>query len=110
MGRALGCFLGEGSFELGLEESLMRQAGVMGRNVGGDERVSDLGNVCMMVQSSLVGSGKQQRVAGAKILGVGGRVCTLVHAYMGVCVSMSTCKNVCAWVCVCVYITDVQSL
>ena len=58
MGRALGGFLGEGSFELGLEESHMRQAGVMGRNVGGDERVSDLGKVRMMVRSSLVGSGK----------------------------------------------------
>ena len=31
---------------------------------------------------------------------------TCVHAYMGVCVSMSTCKNVCGWgvcVCVCMY-------
>jgi len=58
VGRALGGFLGEGSFELDLEESLKRQAGVKGRNVGGDERVSDLGKIHTMAQSSLVGSGK----------------------------------------------------
>lgn len=58
MGRALGGFLGEGNFELGLEESLMRQAGVKGRNAGGNEHVSDLGKIHMMAPSSLVGSGK----------------------------------------------------
>ena len=44
--------------ELDLEESLKRQAGVKGRNVGGDEHVSDLGKIHTMAQSSLVGSGK----------------------------------------------------
>lgn len=34
VGRALGCLLGEGSFELGLEESLMRQAGSDGEKRG----------------------------------------------------------------------------
>ena len=58
MGRALGVFMGEVGFELGLEESLMRQAGMKGRNVGGNEHVSDLGKIHMMAQSSLVGSGK----------------------------------------------------
>ena len=57
-GKGPGWLPGGGEFELGLEESLMRQAGVKGRNVGGDERVSDLGKIHTMAQSSLVGSGK----------------------------------------------------
>lgn len=111
MGRALSGFLGEGSFELGLEESLMRQAGVKGRNVGGDERVSDLGKIHTMVQSSLVGSGKEQRVAGARIFGVGGqRVCTHVCMHTWVCVCPCLHARLCVHgVCVCMHVWGVSA-